>query len=243
MLEVVRDLSKQGSSFQTQTVLREVATRLGGSGDLPTQQAILEAWQNLFLSGQVAWGYNLANPEPPFCHLTDKGRTTLQYLSRDPSDQDGYLAYLHQKCAIDDIALSYIVEAVNTFNSNCFKACAVMTGAAAERLILCLRDSVLTRVGRMGETKPNGIEDWRIKTVRDALTAYLDQSKGAFPRQLSEMYSAYWSGFAEQIRRVRNDAGHPASVEPVSFDAVHAALLIFPELAALISQLDNWTKT
>lgn len=61
-------------------------------------------------------------------------------------------------------------------------------------------------------------------------------------RELRERYEVYWSAFAGQIRTVRNDAGHPVSIDPVTADTVHASLLIFPELAGLASALWNWVS-
>jgi hypothetical protein len=62
-------------------------------------------------------------------------------------------------------------------------------------------------------------------------------------KPLAESFSAYWPAFAEQIRGARNDAGHPASVDPVTPETVHAALLIFPELARLAKALEAWIHT
>jgi len=241
VLEVIADLSKQGSGyFQTNPILNEIAARLGRPRDLETQQAILQAWQGLFVNGHLSWGYDLSNPGPPFCHLTEKGRQAQERLSRDPANPDGYVVNLNHRASIDSVAMSYLREALNTYNSNCYKASAVMVGAAAERLVLCLRDKVLTYLSASGASVPSGISDWRIKTVRDALTSYFDGEKPNMPRPLRESYSAYWSGFSEHIRRVRNDAGHPESVDPVTPESVHSALLIFPELAVLVAGLETW---
>jgi hypothetical protein len=35
-------------------------------------------------------------------------------------------------------------------------------------------------------------------------------------------------------------AGHPKSIDPVTLDVVHGALLIFPELASLVADLRAW---
>jgi len=39
---------------------------------------------------------------------------------------------------------------------------------------------------------------------------------------------------------VRNEAGHPSNIDPVTYDTVHASLLIFPELANLVNELSMW---
>jgi hypothetical protein len=41
---------------------------------------------------------------------------------------------------------------------------------------------------------------------------------------------------------VRNDTGHPESIDPVTPESVHAALLIFPELAKLVANLETWVN-
>jgi hypothetical protein len=81
MLEVVAALSKNGHNLQTKSTLTAVAQQVGGTLDAATQQAILEAWYDLFSSGHLCWGLNLSNAEPPFCHLTDKGKKALEHLS------------------------------------------------------------------------------------------------------------------------------------------------------------------
>ena len=80
----------------------------------------------------------------------------------------------------------------------------------------------------------------RIKTVSDELNAFFDGHKATFTRELRDSFAAYWSAFALQIRTVRNDAGHPMTVDPITPDTLHAALLVFPELARLASNLTAW---
>jgi hypothetical protein len=68
----------------------------------------------------------------------------------------------------------------------------------------------------------------------------IDASASQLPRSLREEYESYWPAFTQQIRAARNDAGHPVSIDPISFDTVHASLLIFPELAKLSVALMSW---
>ena len=42
---------------------------------------------------------------------------------------------------------------------------------------------------------------------------------------------------------VRNDAGHPKSVDPITLEVVHGSLLIFPKLAKLGNNLKEWVKS
>lgn len=126
LLEVIAEYSGTDASFQSGVVLREAQRRLGISRDVNLEQALLTLWHDLFRTGYLAWGYNLDNPNPPFCHLTDQGRRTLQHLSRDPANPDGYLHHLTQSARLNPISNSYLKEALVTFNADCYKAAAVM---------------------------------------------------------------------------------------------------------------------
>lgn len=230
-------------SLQQVSILREAVARLGGRLTDAEGQALLTAWYDLFRTGHLSWGYNLNNPDPPFCHVTEQGRRALQHLSRDPSNPDGYVAHLMARAGLNAIARSYVDEALRTYNTNCFRATAVMIGAAAESMALDLRDAVVAGATRTGRTPAKDLTDFRIKRVIDALYKELEMQQGGMPASLWEQFQAYWPAFIQQIRGARNDVGHPASVEPVTPETVHAALLIFHELAALTTKLLAWVPT
>ena len=187
MIDVVSELSKSPDpNLQTGPVLNEVVNRLGIRLDLEGEQAVLTLWHDLFRSGQLSYGYNISNAHPPFCHVTALGRETLKHASRDPANADGYLEYLKQQGALDAIAHSYISEALSTYNSNCFKASAVMVGAATERIVLELRDNLVANMTRATLPIPPGLSDWRYKTVRDAITTELESKKSSMTPAIPE---------------------------------------------------------
>lgn len=109
--------------------------------------------------------------------------------------------------------------------------------------MLDLRDAIKGRLVTHGRPAPSTLTDWRVLTVLRAIQTELDSHKPAMPRELREAYEASWSSFTGQIRIARNDAGHPSSVDPVTPETVHAALLIFPELAGLASKLKTWVES
>jgi len=241
LLEVVDEYSRIGPGyFQSGSILREASQRLGIQRNLESEQALLTLFYDLFRSGHLAWGYNLSNIEPPFCHLTEQGRQTLSHLSRDPANPDGYLAHLSKECSLNPVAESYLEEGLSTYNSNCFKATAVMVGAAAESIVLELRDDLVQRMTSLGKTPSRNLQDWRVKRVLDALRRELELQKSNMPHKLAEAFESYWPAFTQQIRTARNDAGHPTDIDPVTPETVHASLLIFPELAKLASNLKSW---
>ena len=242
VLEVVRDLAHQGASLQSATVLQGAAQRLN-LRSLADQQALLTFFGDLFRIGYLAWGYNLANPAPPFCHITELGRASLENISRDPSNPDGYLAHLHALAGVDPVSDSYVREALASYNARCFKATAVMIGVASESLALQLRDALVQRITGIGQPIPVDLGDWRIKRILDCIEDLLQSKRASMPRDLFEAFDSFWPAFTQQIRVARNAAGHPTSIDPVAESAVHASLLIFPELLVLEERLRCWVTS
>lgn len=244
LLEVVNELSKvKDAALQSQWIIQEVRKRIKLGDNIDDQRALLAHYHDLFRIGYLAWGHDLLNSSPPFCHVTEQGRKALANVSRDPANPDGYLQSLNGRVVISPIAKSYVTEALSTYNSGSFKASAVMIGVAAESIVLDLRDTLSARMEYLGQPKPNKLADWKIKTVLDAIEDLLTQKKKDIPKGLYEHFESYWFAFTQQIRTVRNESGHPISIEPVSQDMVHASLLIFPELAVLAKDLTAWINT
>ena len=243
IITVARDQQPRdqiGAPLTQTTLFYGVVERLGGRVDGVLDQAILTQWHDLLRTGYFAWGKNLANPNPPFFHFTDRGRRALERLSRDPGNPAGYLRHMAEVAKLNAIANSYLTEGLSCFVAGYFKAAAVMIGASAESLILELRDISVQRLSKLKTPEPKGLSDWRVKTVLDALHGLIESKKGALPKDLREEFEAYWLAFAQQIRSTRNDAGHPSSVDPVTEEGVHASFLVFPELARLTTNLGAW---
>src|ERR1051325_761101 len=103
LLQEIQAQSPKGpmdSNLSQSTVLDAAARKLAGYD----HQAILTQWSELFRTGLLAWGFNLSNPNPPWFHLTDRGRQALQNLTRDPSNPDGYMRHLASAEKIGDVA-------------------------------------------------------------------------------------------------------------------------------------------
>jgi hypothetical protein len=226
------------TNMQSATILREASIAAGIRGNHAMEQALLTQFHELFRTGYLAWGYNLSNPDPPFFHLTEQGLKTLAELGGDPGNPKGYLARVDAVAHVNAIARSYLEEAVYCYIADHYKASAVMAGAAAESIVLELRDAVETKLKQLQKAVPKDLTDWRIARVLQALRTIFNGC--ALPSDLKATYEAYWSAFTQQIRAVRNDAVHPSSVDPITPDAVHASLLIFPELLRLAHALRAW---
>lgn len=242
LLDVVKEYHGRGPGFfQSEPIIREASRRLGFRRP-EDDQLVLTLFGDLFLQGLLAWGYDSANPNPPFLHLTDRGRAALANLSRDPSNPDGYLAAMRKAAKINAVATSYCEEALRTFNAACWRSTAVMIGAASESLVLDVRDALEARLSKLGRPVPKDLQDWRIKKILDAIQKELGAHKKDMGNDLATGFEAYWPAFIQAIRAVRNEAGHPISVGGIGYDTVHGSLLIFPEVAKLAQSLREWIK-
>jgi hypothetical protein len=239
LLETVAGLAKE-LKLTTGQILAKVGEKAGLPFVRQNAEELLTYMYDLFRTGHLSWGFNYENPDPPWCHLTEKGRKALQAFSRDPVNPAGYLSHVSKLKPINPVALSYLKEGLSTYNSDCFRAAAVMLGAATECIILELRDTLSKRMKDLGKSPSKHLEDWKVKTALDAIKKGLDPFKKSMPNPLGEAYEAYWPAFIQQIRATRNDAGHPSNIEPVTEDSVHASLLIFPLLAKLNYELMDW---
>jgi len=245
LLEVIDKYKNSGSGmFQMGPLLAETVERLNiEKTDTEQVQELLTQWYNLFLNGIVSWGYDIDNRSHPLIHMTDKGRGTLKNLSRDPANPEGYIKHLASLCSpVNPISISYIEEALRTYNNNCYKASAVMLGAASENIILEFRDVLVSQMGKSGKTVPADLNGWLIKKVIDKITAEIESKKADIPKLLYGTFSTFWQSLSGLIRIARNDAGHPNSIDPVTEESVHASLLLFPDLAKLIFDLKNWVS-
>ena len=242
ILETVERQSP-GSNLQTANILHTALDTLGLQRNIQIEQTMLSIWHDLFRTGYLAWGLNFSNPGPPHCHVTEQGRRTLRNLTRDPANPAGYLAHLTAVTTLNPIAQSYLDEALKTYNMDSYKSAAVMIGAAAESMILELRDTLLQRIEHLSLRPSRDLKDWQLKRILDAITRELNSHKNQLSFEMVESVEQYWPAFTGQIRRVRNDAGHPTSIEPVTHETVQASLLIFPELATLISNLITWVSS
>ena len=202
--------------------------------------AVLAYWNDLLRSGNIAFSSPGLQWDPSLFHLTDTGRKALEKLGRDPINPDGYMHHLKHCATLDPVSESYIKEALHTYQAGCHKATAVMVGTAAEGMILHLRDALASRLRAARKKLPKDMAGWKIKAVCDEVGALLEANQKHMQPELSSAFDTYWAGFTSHIRAIRNKSGHPNNIDPVSTESVHAAMLIFPEFAKLVTALEKW---
>ena len=223
---------------------------------VPDEFQLLQSWSDLLRNGVMALG----NPgetdqnaqQAAYYFLTESGEKVLEHASRDPINQAGYLAYLDTQAVLDPVTRAYVEEALATYRACCYKATAVMIGCATENLILDLRDELLEKLTARHESVPKNIDAWQVKTALEVVAEKIlkdlrddakrhkgDESR----RQLYEDAQARLTPIAAEFRKTRNDAGHPASLDPINPADVHCNLLLFPSTAKLIARIKAWVAT
>jgi hypothetical protein len=260
LLDSINAASNQGSvSFSPEDVMLEVITKLNATSDKQMKQAVLSYFNELLRTGMIGLGDTskiksgmptLGGPPWPYgsAHVTLQGEQLLKHVARDPMNQTGYMAYLDQEVHLDALARSYLEEALKTYRACCYKATAVLIGAAVETLVLELRDSLTRGLTAAGKHIPKGLTGWQIKAMVEAIAKQILPDlkgeanrcgDGSIRRMLEEADSRLLP-IAAEFRRLRNDAGHPASLDPVNPTDVHANLLLFPSTAKLLRSLTTW---
>lgn len=240
LLRIAKEISEEPTESplgrcHNEDVLLRASQELGLS-NLEEEQDLLTIFYDLFRTGHLSWGYSVKYPEFSEFHITDRGKMAAARIRRDPGNPAGYLAYLDTKVTLNHVARDYMEEALSTFSAGCFKATAVMVGCAAESTAIELRDAI--RAKQSVPTKK--LKSWKAKEFLSGIKAALD--KQSLPSSLKEPLNRNWVSLSEQIRTARNDAGHPSPISSVDETAAHCALLIFPELAKLTSDLITWVN-
>ncbi|QPS33524.1 hypothetical protein [Brevibacterium casei] len=160
--------------------------------------------------------------------LSEDGRRVAKGGSWEPRDPDGYLDRVRREIPdLDELVELYLVEALRSFNGQCYLATSVMLGVAAERAFLVMAESYAAS-GVPGApamekelTRPRGnyFALWtefrkRIEPVRSNL-----------PDGLAD--SLTLDAIADLIRLTRNEVGHPTG-RRIDEDTARVHLTIAP---------------
>jgi hypothetical protein len=241
-----------GGGSGVDPIIKSVEKRYGRDesrpvNDTEVRNAALHCLNNFLRGGIIGLGSERQGTwHPSLCFLTEHGKTSAEQASRDPINRAGYLAYLEQDAPLDPTTKGYVEEALDTYRSCCYRATAFLIGAAVENLVLDLRDELLERLKKTGLTPPNGLDDWSVKKVIEAIAArVLPDLRSASKtddgiRKLKEDAESRLAPIAAEFRRLRNEAGHPAALAPIQPADAHANLLLFPPTVKLLRQLKEW---
>ncbi len=232
-----------GEGFAREYAIKQTIEKLGQRYHSLTARRVMDAWDDLYRTGAVGYGMDMANLGTNWAHLTEFGLASVKELDRDPANPAGFMAAVGQFLANEPVAASYLGEALATYNKGAFKSSAVMLGGAAEALHLSLRDKLAAKITTSGGTAPPELTTWIISRVLASMERLFGNRMNDMDRNLRERFESYWPAWTGLFRMTRNEAGHPKSVDPITRDAIHAALLLFPEQARLSADLAAWVDS
>jgi hypothetical protein len=173
--------------------------------------------------------------------ITQRGQDWANGVEPLPEDYDGYMKQFSS--STDDVIRQYIAEALNTFMHKSFFASAVMIGAASEKAVYLLADSMVPALAdpvKKAELM-NRINSRRL----ERLFKYVEEiiihghTKGVIPFEVMGGTSRHLLSLFDHIRLQRNDAIHPTNFV-VSADSVRFALSAFPLAFQKIEALRKW---
>lgn len=135
---------QENGNLQTVSILRAVKERLELPVTLVRNNWFWPNFTDCLLRG-ISLGGTILRMLPPFCHVTSRGSSALEQLSRDPGNPQGYKEYLKRNSSLPPVAEAYISEALDCYVNGHYKAAAVMLGGASERLVLDVRDAIVQK--------------------------------------------------------------------------------------------------
>jgi hypothetical protein len=175
--------------------------------------------------------------------MTSRGQSWVSSAEPMPEDFNGYMKLLRQLVpGLDPVIEQYISEGLSSFARGTYFAAAVMIGAASEKAIYLLAESMLNVFSDgaqrakleklMGERTLNPLLRFVEKAIVEAQASHI-------PYSVSEGASRHLMSLIEAIRVQRNDAVHPMNAQ-VSADSVRLSFQAFPHALEKQETLRMW---
>jgi hypothetical protein len=175
-----------------------------------------ELWQ--MLSDGLVWiNYQQSAPENWQWKLTERGIRAAKDKDYDPDDPESFLLRLRQRIQdLDDLVIRYTSEAVHSYHSACYLACAVMVGVASERAFQLLGEAFVSWPPAGGaEAFQRIFESPRqnyVAKFREFRKA-LEPQRANLPADLRDNLALTLDSVLDLLRVMRNEAGHPTGRE------------------------------
>ena len=259
-------LSEQGSGVYNDSFVEAICERARERDVFPSELECQEGGGNysLYREGrfnpsdvlnvyQIIWdlsveriitpGSNTSNPNWPWFRLTDFGKQVVSG-SHHYYDPEGYAEHLQSIVPeLDDVVRQYALEGTRCFKQRLWFAAAVMLGAAAERLVLLLLESI-----RDAESDPqqkqectNLLDKPRLPAIFSLIKDRLDSLEATIPYNVHQGSITHLNSLFEMIRVHRNEAVHPKIAE-ISQQKIFLALQSFPGAIEVMCRLIDWFK-
>jgi hypothetical protein len=175
---------------------------------------------------------------------TERGIEWLKGAEPVPEEAASYMRFLKTRITpLDSVMEQYIVEALTAFDRGAYFAAAVMLGAASEKALYLLADSMVAayKDPKKGSKMKSLMGDRKLLALFEAVRdSTRDAVKGkVLPYANSEGYDTHLMSLYEAIRVQRNDAVHPMN-GTVSPDSVRLLLQSFPYALTVTENMRTW---
>lgn len=265
--KLILEVLRKGEASQYASIVNEVEELVAQQNLFPTQADCEQEkinyryYQNKQLNpadklkiNEIIWdliteriltiGSNESNLEWPFLRLTEYGESAVKEAALPYYDPEEYGAVINSIIpSVDAVIKQYAIEGINCFRQRLFFASAVMLGAAAEKTILILLESIANaetdhkikpKLEKLLE-RPNLPEifasiRWKMDILIKAKTIPYPVYEGSTEQLLS---------LFEMIRVQRNDAVHP-DIGEVNKTKVFLTIQTFPAALEVICRLIEW---
>lgn len=209
--------------------------------------AATEAFHYLVRAGLVMPGAPTNRPGFPTqgtFYITARGLSWAAGDEPVPEESAEYMRVLRKLVpALDPVIEQYVSEGLSSFARANYFAAAVMIGAASEKAIYLLAESM---VGALNDSSRRAdleklLEKRRLNSLLNFVdTAIADaHKKDAIPYAVAEGASRHLMSLFESIRVQRNDAVHPMNAQ-VSADSVRLSFAAFPHALEKLEAIRTW---
>jgi len=169
----------------------------------------------------------------PWFTLTAYGNECINKGELLPFDPNGYLVSLQSRVpGLDTVTMTYLREAISTFNRDFYLSASVALGVAAEALILRMIDSYISAITDQ-QRRTNAENRYEGKQLRAQYGQFKQDFASLRPTMPPELYGdfeTHLDSVFQLIRVTRNDSGHPSGAVPERA-VVMANLQAFPYFA------------
>jgi hypothetical protein len=177
--------------------------------------------------------------------LTQRGVAWTQGTAPLPEDMEGYMRFVLSALPnLDDVIAQYIREGLSAFDRKTFFAAAVMVGAAAEKAVYLLADSILEAIKDPAREQKfrKLIEQRRLSAMFDSIEEIVKSANQIIPYPIYDGSVSQLMSLFEAIRVQRNDAVHPMNAT-VSPDSIRLTFQAFPYALQKSESLREWFQS
>jgi len=178
----------------------------------------------------------------PWMQVTEWGKVCLENGEYVPYDTGLFLSRIKNQIPnLDEIVVLYLKEALNSFRAGIYLAVAVMTGVASERILIVLRDAIGLAIKENDRHKKlvEATENQTAKRIYKEISKKIDPIREQLPAGLQDSIGTELEGIFQEVRRTRNDAGHPTG-RVIEREEAYALLQLFPVYARSAYALIGW---